>query len=284
MLGLQALLKLTRSLLSSDGHTAIKAGSLFSFLYPGYTTLLGHYVSVPELLQTEELTHSGKRSVSCRLRSTGIVRAGARTAGVAQTTHVRAITHQPLSLLKPSQKLVAIAKIIPAAAYTSEWNTAFSPGLTGACKNSLERPPILHWWQHAGGQGGSGQAGEQQSWAHACHCHKARTARETRPYEQEDLWGSAEKQFWNEHSTAGQVGWFYCSWNAIPVVQIKSDDKVSFFWVTVNSLALHRQTAGSFYLSVCITFICCAFISGHLELQKKSAYFCRNSLLINSLF
>ena len=33
-------------------------------------------------------------------------------AGIAQTTHVSAITNQPQSLSKPSQKLVAIAKII----------------------------------------------------------------------------------------------------------------------------------------------------------------------------
>lgn len=42
----------------------------------------------------------------------GYVRAGKRKAGVAQTTHVSTITDQSQALSKPSQKLVAITKII----------------------------------------------------------------------------------------------------------------------------------------------------------------------------
>lgn len=111
----------------------------------------------------------------------------------------------------------------PAVVYTGEWNTTFPSGSAGACRNSLER---LHWWQRAGGQGGGGQAREQQSLAHTCHCPKTGTARETQRYKLDDLWGSAERLFWSEHTTAVQVGWFYCSWYAVSVLHIKSNYKV----------------------------------------------------------
>lgn len=214
----------------------------------------------------------------------GNVRTWKRTAGVVQTAHVNAITDQPQTLLKLSQKLVAIAKILSQKQlYTSEQDTMFSPGLAGACLNSLDRLPVLLRRKPAGGQGENSQSGKQQSLPHKCHCHKTGTARETQPYEWDDLWGSAEKLFWSEHTAAGQLEWFYCSWNALYVLQIKSNYKASLFWVTINSLALHRQTAGRFYLSMAVHLRDVLSFQVIWNFQKKSL-FLRKFLLVNSWF
>lgn len=221
----------------------------FSLSHPGYATHPGHHVSVPELQtrQKELQTHRGK--IKCFLPVTlhGCCRSREEKSRGSSERSRRCHYRSASTFSKPSQKLVATTRSFPSSSLCWWVKYCILTGLGRARTNSLARLPVLHRGQRAGRRWPSWGAVEP---GRGTRNHETGMARETGPYEWDGVQGSAEKLCWRGSFTAPQMllsGF---------TNQIKSSSKVSLLWMTVNSLALHRQTAGSFYLSVCISHIC----------------------------
>lgn len=250
MLGLSSLLKLTRSLYSSSGNTATRAGSPFrshiQAMQPAQVTMSQYQ----NCRLTEGLTHRGK-IVSCQLHSMGIVGAGKSKAGVAQSAHTSAITDQPQSLSKPSQKLVAITRSFPSSSLCWWVKSCILAGLSRACMDSLARLPVLHRGQRAGWRWPSWGLVEP---GRSTSNHETGTAIETGPYEWDGVQGSAEKLFRRGSFTAPQMLYLVYKSNQAPRYHFPG-------WQSILLLFIDKLLAAFIFPYVCCTSVCFNFRS-----------------------